>query len=65
MKITVARQKFIEALTETVNQSNLPAFVVADVLKSCLEQVNILAQQQLEADLREETEDGTDESDIH
>ena len=65
MKLTVARQKFIEALTETVNQSNLPAFVVADVLKSCLEQVNILAQQQLEADLREETEDGTDESDIH
>lgn len=65
MKITVARQKFIEALTETVNQSNLPAFVVADVLKSCLEQVNILAQQQLEADLREETEDDTAESDIH
>ena len=65
MKLTVARQKFIEALTETVNQSNLPAFVVADVLKSCLEQVNILAQQQLEADLRKETEDGTAESDIH
>lgn len=65
MKLTVARYNFMNNLTKLINECGLPAFAVGDILKECLGQVNILAQQQLEADLREETEDDTAESDIH
>lgn len=65
MKITVARYNFMNDLTKLINECGLPAFVVGDILKECLGQVNILAQQQLEADMKEVEEDGTTESDIH
>ena len=48
--ITVARQEFIEKISSAVNESGLPAFVVADVFKTFMVQLENLQSEQLRRD---------------
>lgn len=47
---TVLRQEFIDKLAELLNSSELPAFVLADVLKNALSVTQELAEQQYRID---------------
>lgn len=46
--IELARQEFIEKLVDVVNGSQLPAFVVADVFRNMVVQLDQAAAAQLE-----------------
>lgn len=50
--MTVARHEFVNALTELVNNSQLPAFVLEAVLKDVYMDIKLIAQRQLENDLK-------------
>lgn len=50
--ITVARQEFIENIVKLINESGLPPFVISPILKETLSQIDALAQQQYESDLK-------------
>lgn len=49
--ITVARQEFIETVANAVNNSDLPAFLVIDVLRMFLSQLKPQEEQQFQRDL--------------
>lgn len=51
--ITIARQELIDALIQVINNSPVPAFVVADVLKELLPAVQANIKNELEADVAE------------
>lgn len=46
--IELERNDFIEAVVKLVNETNLPAFVMADALKGIYDEVNKLAARQYE-----------------
>lgn len=48
--MSVARRDFISALTDLINTSMLPPFVIEDVLKDTCIKINELSQQQLAID---------------
>ena len=48
--ITVARQEFINNVQSVINESGLPAFLISDVLKVFLEQLNALEEAQYQRD---------------
>ena len=48
--ITLARKEFIEKIVAACNESQLPAFVVADVLGEAEKAARELAEKQLAAD---------------
>lgn len=50
--LTIARQEFTQAIVDAVNGAELPMFVVSDILKSALAEVDKLAQAQYEADVK-------------
>lgn len=50
--MTVARHEFVSALTDLVNNSQLPAFVLEAVLKDVYMDIKLIAQRQLENDLK-------------
>ena len=50
--LTVAREDFRRAVTEAINDSCLPAFVVFDALQAVLYDVGRAAQHQYAADLK-------------
>lgn len=50
--MTVARHEFIKALTDTINNSQLPAFVIEAVLKDVYNDIRIISQRQLEDDMK-------------
>ncbi len=50
--ITILRDEFIKNLTELINKSNLPLFVIESILKDTYFDVKPLVQKQLENDLR-------------
>ena len=50
--LTVARHEFVSALTNLVNESRLPPFVIEAVLKDVYTDIRIIAQRQLESDLQ-------------
>lgn len=50
--MTVARHEFVNALTDLVNNSQLPAFVLEAVLKDVYMDIKLIAQRQLENDLK-------------
>jgi len=52
--LTIAHKKFKDNLTELINNSGLPAFVLVYILDDCRRALSILADQQLQKDLREE-----------
>lgn len=62
--ITIARQEFTQAIVDAVNNAELPMFVVSDILKSALTEVDKLAQAQYEADVKawEEGQEKKDEN---
>lgn len=50
--LTVARHEFVEALTGLINGCQLPPFVIEAVLKDVYTDVRIVAQKQLENDMK-------------
>lgn len=48
--ITLVREDFISNLSNAINESQLPAFIVESILKDFLNEVHIASQRQLEAD---------------
>lgn len=48
--LTVERQDFIRILTDLINGSPLPFFVIESVLKDFISDVKVLGQKQLEND---------------
>ena len=50
--LTVARHEFVSALTNLVNESQLPPFVIEAVLKDVYTDIRIVAQKQLENDMK-------------
>lgn len=54
--ITVIRQEFIEAVSDCINNCNLPLFVIEPILRDLHSEVKALSRQQYEID-RNEYED--------
>lgn len=50
--ISVARNEFINNLTDLINNSMLPPFVIEDVLKDTYNKILLVAKQQLEEDTK-------------
>lgn len=50
--ITIKRAEFNAKVAQAINESGLPAFVIADSLSSILAQINNLAQTQYQNDLQ-------------
>lgn len=50
--MSIVRQEFIESLTGLINESGLPAFVLEPILRDFHSDVKLLAQRQLESDLK-------------
>ena len=48
--VTVARVELIDTLTDIINDSGLPAFIVESILKDMYLEVKTLANKQYEAD---------------
>ncbi len=48
--ITVAREEFTQDLIKMVNTAELPAFVIADILKDALAEIRRIAERQLAED---------------
>ncbi|MBO5622716.1 MAG: hypothetical protein J5959_13930 [Butyrivibrio sp.] len=48
--LTVARQEFFDNIAMLINQTPLPAFVVAEMLDVALKRVNQIANQEYEKD---------------
>ena len=55
--LTVAREEFVEDLVNLINNSGLPFFVVLDILRSTVEEVQDAAKRQYEADKAKYEED--------
>ena len=50
--MSVARNDFINALTDLINNSMLPPFVIEDVLKDTHHRISTISKQQLEQDIK-------------
>ncbi len=50
--ITVKREEFVKAIVDTVNGSDLPAFVKLDVMSNCLRELQEMARAELQRDLQ-------------
>lgn len=50
--MSVARSEFISALTDLINNSMLPPFVIEPILKDMYHDICIVSKQQLEADTK-------------
>lgn len=50
--MSVARSEFIQSLTNLINESMLPLFVIESILKDMHSDVRSLSQRQLEIDLK-------------
>ncbi len=48
--LTIARQEFLENLANVINESDLPAFIIGDVLSGVLSEVRTLAERQYNSD---------------
>lgn len=68
--ITLIRAELISNLTNSINNSSLPAFVIEPILKDLYNEVRALTQQQLEEDRKnyltalEEANKGTDSASV-
>ena len=51
--ITVVRHDFINALTALINDSQLPPFILEPILKDFYADIHVIAQQQLENDMKQ------------
>ena len=63
--VTVVREELRQKITSAVNESNLPAFVVADMFDGFLRELRTLERQQYQNDLenyqKTYAEEGADE----
>ena len=50
--MSVARDEFITGLTDLINNSMLPPFIIEDVLKDTYSKICIISKKQLEQDRR-------------
>ena len=50
--VTIIREELRQSITSAVNESNLPAFVVADMFEGFLRELRALERQQFEKDLK-------------
>lgn len=50
--VTVSHQEFVDGLSKLINGSNLPYFIVSDVLRSFLNDLKKLERQQYKMDLK-------------
>lgn len=48
--MSVARAEFIDSLTDLINHSMLPAFIIESILKDMYGEIRMVAQKQYEAD---------------
>ena len=48
--LTVARQEFTETIVDAINNAELPFFVISDILKSALVEVDKMSQAQYQQD---------------
>lgn len=48
--LTIARQEFTESIVEAINNAELPFFVISDILKSALVEVEKMSQAQYQQD---------------
>ena len=48
--LTIARQEFTETIVEAINNAELPFFVISDILKSALVEVDKMSQAQYQQD---------------
>lgn len=51
--LSVIRAEFIKNLTNLINTSALPPFIVEPILKDIYTDIKILSQRQLESDIKE------------
>ena len=49
--VTIIREELRQSITSAVNESNLPAFVVADMFEGFLRELRVLERQQYQKDL--------------
>lgn len=50
--LSVARAEFISSLTNLINTSSLPPFIIEPILKDMYNDIHILSQKNLEADTK-------------
>ena len=50
--MSVARAEFINSLTDLINNSMLPPFIIEPILKDMYNDIHMVAQRQYEADKR-------------
>lgn len=63
--ITVVRQEFIDKMYDTINNCNLPVFIIEPILRDLHSEVKVLSRQQYELDKTEyenKLKTGDDES---
>ena len=51
--MSVAREELIQGITNGINNSGLPLFVIESILKELLMEVTVVAKQQMEAEKAE------------
>lgn len=57
MMLTILHKEFTENLTNLINTSGLPAFIMLHVLKECEQALAVLANQQLQRDIEHEAKE--------
>lgn len=50
--MSIIRNEFINNLTDLINNSMLPPFVIEDVLKDTYNKISVISKQQLEDDMK-------------
>lgn len=50
--LSVVRAEFISSLTELINNSALPPFIIEPILKDMYSDIRLLSQKQIEADMK-------------
>ena len=55
--MSVARAEFINSLTDLINNSMLPPFVIEPILKDMYNDIHMVAQRQYEADVKRYNEE--------
>lgn len=50
--ITVKRHDFIQSIVDLINNSGLPAFMVMEILKACINEMEPMVNSQYEKDLK-------------
>ena len=55
--MSVARAEFINSLTDLINNSMLPPFIIEPILKDMYNDIHMVAQRQYEADVKRYNEE--------